>query len=103
MPIPGRRCQVPKGSKLSCRAYLCSISTLFTLAGCANRTVNFIHPQTGASAQCGASGFGIGASFTEGLVSGCSRAWENRGYVQLDQLTPEQRENLERRGLLPKP
>ena len=75
---------------------------LITLAGCASQTVKFIHPQSGATAECSASGIGIGASFSEGFVSGCGRAYEERGYVRLDQLTPEQRAALEQRGLMPK-
>ena len=93
---------MPKRSTLSTFAGLCSASMFLTLAACANQTIKFIHPQTGASAECSASGFGIGASFSEGFVSGCGRAYEERGYVKLDQLTAEQRANLERRGLMPK-
>ena len=75
---------------------------LVSFSACATHTVKFIHPQSGASAECSASGFGIGASFSEGFVSGCGRAYEERGYVKLDQLTAEQRATLERRGLMPK-
>lgn len=75
---------------------------LITVAACASQTVKFIHPQSGATAECSASGFGIGAGFSEGFVSGCGRAYEERGYVKLDQLTAEQRAALERRGLMPK-
>ena len=75
---------------------------LFTLFACASQTVKFIHPQSGATAECSASGFGIGASFSEGFVGGCGRAYEERGYVRQKQLTPAQRESLERRGLMPK-
>jgi len=75
---------------------------LITLAACASQTVKFIHLQSGATAECSASGFGIGASFSEGFVSGCGRPYEERGYVRLDQLTPEQRAALEQRGLMPK-
>ena len=73
-----------------------------TLSACASQTVKFVHPQSGATAECSASGFGIGASFSEGFVNGCGRAYEDRGYVQVERLTPEQRANLERRGLMPK-
>ncbi len=72
------------------------------LAACASHTVKFIHPQSGATAECSSSGFGIGASFSEGFVSGCGRAYEERGYVKLEQLTPAERAALEKRGLLPK-
>lgn len=75
---------------------------LIALAGCASQTVKLIHPQSGASAECSASGFGAGGSFAEGVISGCSRTYQERGYLPLEQLRPEQRADLERRGLLPK-
>jgi hypothetical protein len=76
--------------------------SLLNLSACASQTVKFIHPQTGATAECSASGFGIGATLTDGYVSGCGRAYEERGYLRADQLTREQRTNLEQRGLMPK-
>lgn len=72
------------------------------ISGCSSQAVKLIHPQTGATAECSASGVGIGVSFSEGFVSGCGRGYEDRGYIRLEQLTPEQRADLERRGLLPK-
>ena len=90
-------------NKSSCRLnYYYVALLLLTPAGCASQTVKFIHPQTGATAECSASGFGIAASFSEGVVRGCGRAYQERGFVQLDQLTPEQRAGLEQRGLMPK-
>jgi len=74
---------------------------LLTVAGCSSQTVKFVHPQSGATAECSASGFGIGASFSDGVVSGCARAYEERGFVRAEKLTPEQRDSLERRGLMP--
>jgi hypothetical protein len=38
--------------------------TLSAFPACASQTVRFVHPETGATAECGASGFGIGASFS---------------------------------------
>ena len=90
----------------SCLTPVCYlISMIFlplVLAACSSQGVKLIHPQSGATAQCSASGFGIGASFGEGFVGGCARSYEERGYVQLERLTPEERASLERRGLLPK-
>jgi hypothetical protein len=71
------------------------------LSSCASHSVKMIHPQSGATAECSGSGYGIGAGFSDGFVSGCMRAYENRGFVRLESLTPEQRASLERRGLLP--
>jgi hypothetical protein len=75
---------------------------LSVMSACASQTVKMIQPQTGATADCSGSGNGIGTSFSEGFVAGCTRAYENRGFVRLEQLTPEQRASLERRGLMPK-
>jgi hypothetical protein len=41
------------------------------------------------------------ASFSGSFVENCSRTYEDRGYVRMDNLTAEQRASLARRGLLP--
>ncbi len=71
--------------------------------GCASRSVILIHPQSGATVKCGAAGFGIMAGSAEGMVEECLQSYESRGYVVEEKLTPEQRAELEKRGLLPKP
>ena len=81
--------------------------TIFTLsflllASCASQTVKMIHPQTGATANCSGSSAGIGPLFSESFVDSCARVFQDRGFVPMERLTPEERENLERRGLLPK-
>jgi hypothetical protein len=80
------------------------VFALFLLAGagCTSQTVTMIQPQTGATAECSGSSIGFGPLFTESFVDGCARAYENRGYVALQRLTPEERARLEQRGLLPK-
>lgn len=80
---------------------LVAASFALMLSNCASHSVKMIHPQSGATAECGGSGYGIGTSFSEGFVSGCMRAYENRGFIRVENLTPEQRADLERRGLLP--
>lgn len=79
-----------------------SMAILLTLAACSSQSIKLIHPQSGATAECSGNGFAIGASIADGIVGGCSRAYEERGYVPLDQLQPDDRASLERRGLLPK-
>ena len=74
----------------------------FALSACASQTVKMIQPQSGAIAECSGSSYGFGPLFTESVVDSCTRVYENRGYVALQRLTPEERANLERRGLLPK-
>jgi hypothetical protein len=72
------------------------------LSACTSQTVTMIQPQTGATAECSGSSVGFGPLFTESFVDSCARVYENRGYVALQRLTPEERASLERRGLLPK-
>ena len=79
-----------------------SMAILLTLAACSSHSIKLINPQTGATAECSANGFAIGASIPDGIVGGCSRTYEERGYVPLDRLQPDERASLERRGLLPK-
>ena len=76
--------------------------SLLMLNGCASQTVKFVQPQSGATAECSASGFGIGAGFSDSYLTSCVRSYEGRGFVKLDQLTPAQRADLETRGLMPK-
>lgn len=75
---------------------------LLAISACTSQTVKMIQPQTGATAECSGSSVGIGALFGESFVDGCARVYENRGYVAVERLTPEERASLERRGLLPK-
>jgi hypothetical protein len=76
--------------------------SLLVMSACTSQTVKMIQPQTGATAECSGSSFGLGPLFGESFVDGCARVYENRGYVPMQRLTPEERANLERRGLLPK-
>jgi len=75
---------------------------LLALSACTSQTVKMIQPQTGATAECSGSSYGIGPLFSESFVDSCARLYENRGYVAFQRLTPEQRTSLEKRGLLPK-
>jgi hypothetical protein len=75
---------------------------LLGAASCTSQTVTMVQPQTGATAKCSGSSFGFGQLFTESFVDSCSRIYEERGYVALQRLRPEDRAHLEQRGLLPK-
>ena len=75
---------------------------LLALGGCSSQSTKLIHRQSGATAECSASGFAFGVSIADGIVGGCSRAYEVRGYVPLERLQPDERASLERRGLLGK-
>jgi hypothetical protein len=72
------------------------------ISACSSQTVTMIQPQTGATAECRGSSFGFGQLFTESFAESCARLYENRGYVALERLSPEERASLERRGLLPR-
>ena len=77
-------------------------SLLLAISAYTSQTVKMIQPQTGATAECSGSSYGIGPLFSENVVDSCARVYENRGYVAVQRLTPEERASLERRGLLPK-
>ena len=76
---------------------------LVSLQGCASRSVMLVHPQSGATIKCGAEGTGIMAGTVDSLVGDCLNRYESQGYIEVEQLTPQQRANLENRGVLPKP
>ncbi|HVO94366.1 MAG TPA: hypothetical protein VMT22_16070 [Terriglobales bacterium] len=78
-------------------AYLMPLVT-----GCTSQTVKMIQPQSGATAECSGSSVGFGQLFTESFTDSCARVYENRGFVPMERLTPEQRASLQQRGLMPK-
>ena len=93
---------MPK-NRSSWRVSSMALSLLFLVtSACSSQTVKLVQPQSGATAECSASGFGFGAAWVEETLGGCAMPYESRSYVRLDRLTPEQRAELERRGLLPK-
>lgn len=77
-------------------------SLLLAISACTSQTVKMVQPQTGATAECSGSSYGFGPLFSESVADSCARVYENRGYVAVQRLTPEERASLERRGLLPK-
>jgi hypothetical protein len=79
-----------------------SLAIFLFLAACSRQSIKLIDPQSGATAECSSNGFAIGANVADGIVGGCARTYEERGYVALDRLQPGERSSLERRGLLPK-
>jgi hypothetical protein len=85
-----------------CAGHAILVAGLLALSACTSQTVKMIQPQTGATADCSGSSFGFGQLFTESFVESCTRVYENRGFVALQRLTPEERVSLERRGLLSK-
>ena len=77
---------------------------LLILFGCVSQqSVTLVHPVSGATAKCGATGSAVMAGAAGGLVEDCRKKYESQGYVDVEYLTPAQRADLERRGLMPKP
>jgi hypothetical protein len=74
--------------------------TALALAACSSRSVELINPKSGATAKCSAMGAGIGAAWVQSYIGKCIREYESTGYVKMEELTPEQRADLEKRGLL---
>ena len=74
------------------------MAILLALAASSGKLIN---PESGATAECSSNGFAIGASIADGIVGGCSRAYEERGYVPPDQLQAAERTSREQHGLLP--
>ena len=81
--------------------FLLPASGLLLTPACSSQGVTLINPQTGATVKCSGSGFGLGAAWVESHINACTRRNENRGYIRIDKLTPEQRAELGKRGLLP--
>ena len=76
--------------------------SLLVAVGCTGQAVKMIQPRTGVTAECSGSSVGFGPLFTESFVDSCARVYENRGFVPLERLTPEERSSLAERGLLPR-
>lgn len=76
--------------------------SFLVVSSCTSQSVTLVNPQSGASAKCDASAFGYMSIAVESTVEECVKRVEKDGYVPLAKLTPEQRVDLERRGLLPK-
>ncbi len=79
-----------------------SIVLICHLTGCSHQTVTMIQPGTGATAECSGSSYGFGPLFSEKTADSCARVYQDRGFVPLERLSPEDRASLEQRGLLPK-
>ncbi len=73
---------------------------LVSLPACTSSRVMMANPRTGATLECGASGWGLFAPAASGMVDDCVRRYEPDGYVPVERLTPAERADLERRGVV---
>jgi ABC-type phosphate transport system substrate-binding protein len=79
------------------------VFSLLGMAACASESVLLVQPRTGATIKCSAAGSGLMAGMAAGMVDECVKKYEGDGYVPEGRLAPEERADLERRGVLPKP
>ena len=79
------------------------VLSLLGLAACASESVMLVQPRTGATIKCGAAGAGLMYGAAAGIVEECVRNSARDGYVPVEKLTPGERADLERRGVLPRP
>ena len=76
--------------------------SLVGLAACTSQSIKLVNPQSGATAECSGSGLGLASAWLQGYIDDCIRRSEERGYVPVEKLSPEERINLENRGVLEK-
>jgi hypothetical protein len=72
------------------------------ISGCTTQSVTLIDPRNGATANCDASGSGSMSLAVDAVVDACVKRMEKEGYIRIENLTPAERADLERRGRLPK-
>ncbi|MBI2089335.1 MAG: hypothetical protein HYT78_11415 [Deltaproteobacteria bacterium] len=75
---------------------------LIGLQACASQSVMLVHPQSGSTVRCEEEGVGVLAGAVGARVQDCLERYRSRGYVRTEELTREQRADLEGRGVLPK-
>jgi len=73
------------------------------LSSCASQSVMLVHPQSGSTVRCEEEGVGLLAAAVGARVQDCLESYRSKGFVRTEDLTREQRADLERKGLLPKP
>jgi hypothetical protein len=72
------------------------------LSGCSSQGVTLVNPVSAATAKCSASGAGLGTGWAQDFIDSCVERYKSMGYIPLDELTPEQRTELQKQGSLPR-
>jgi hypothetical protein len=72
------------------------------VSGCSSESITLVNLNSGATTKCSATGTGLGTGWARTFIDSCIERYKNMGYVRLDELTPEQRADLQKRGYLPK-
>jgi hypothetical protein len=73
----------------------------FAVSSCSSEAVTLVNLNSGATTKCSASGAGLGIGWATTFLDTCIDRYEKMGYLRLDELTAEQRADLQRRGVLP--
>lgn len=73
---------------------------MLALGSCSQK-MTLVDPGTGATAECSVTGYGLLGAGMPTMMEVCVEDAEKKGYVSVEKLTPEQRADLERQGLLP--
>ncbi len=63
--------------------------------------MTLVNLNNGATTKCSASGAGLGTGWAQTFIDSCIARYRGMGYVPLDELTAEQRADLQKRGALP--
>ncbi|MFQ5852465.1 MAG: hypothetical protein ACE5JU_18030 [Candidatus Binatia bacterium] len=84
------------------RCYILLLFSLVPLLSCSSGGVMLVHPKGGSIIRCGAVGVGSIGTFVGSFGEACIKRYEGLGYIPVEKLTPEQRADLEGRGVLSK-
>lgn len=81
---------------------LCLLVFGLAVSSCSSESIALVNPNSGATTKCSAAGAGLGTGWAQTFIGSCIAHYKNMGYVRMDELTPDQRADLQRRGYLPK-
>lgn len=72
------------------------------VSSCSSESITLVNLNSGATTKCSSTGTGLGTEWARTFIDSCIMHYKDMGYVPIDELTPEQRDDLQRRGYLPK-
>jgi len=71
------------------------------VSSCSSEAVTLVNLNSGATTKCSATGTGLGTGWARTFVDSCVARYKSMGYVRIDDLTAEQRADLQKGGSLP--
>lgn len=87
---------LPKAGPILCLAVL-----WIAVSSCSSESIALVNLSSGATTKCSATGTGLGTGWARTFIDSCIARYKSMGYVRLDELTPEQSADLQKRGSLP--